>query len=209
MKIGMNFRRMIALCVLLIGFVNSVFAVAPPKPSKKQIANDLVGYKLTEGFDDGWFDKEWTWQIKKGQIKAMNIKEEVRDTNKEYCVIVLMRLQGEVSAFNAKVKVNYVLNKQNQWKIEFVNSMGMSVVKTHKYDDCIQFAIVDDSLGGVDCLEMKNNCSVELAVAGWFYALGEWRKFAVRVDGNGTTAVGGTFCGGSVEKYKVELIERL
>lgn len=200
---------MMALCMLLIGFVNSVFAITPSKPSKKQIANDLVGYKLSEGFDDGWFDKEWTWQIKKGQITAMNIKEVVRDTNKEYCVIVLMRLQGEVSAFNAKVKVSYILTNQNQWKLEFVNSMGMSVVKTHKYDDCIHFAIVDDGWGGVDCLEIKNNCSVELAVAGWFYALGEWRKFAIKVDGNETRSVGGTFCGGSVEKYKVEFIERL
>ena len=209
MKTRLFYCKVMVMCFLLIGFVDSVFAVTPPKPSKTQIANDLVGYKLTEGFDDGWFDKGWTWQIKKGQIKSMNIKEVVRDTNREYCVIVLMRLQGEVSAFNAKVKVNYVLTKQNQWKIEFVNSMGMSIVKTNKYDDCIQFAIVDDGWGGVDCLEIKNNCSVDLAVAGWFYALDKWRKFAIRVDGNEISSVGGTFGGGSVSKYKVEFIERL
>ena len=198
-----------AMCALLIGLVNSVFALTPPpKPSKTQIAHDLVGYKLTEGFDNGWFDKEWTWQIKKGQIKAMEIKQVVRDTKNEYCVIALMRLQGEVSSFNAKVKINYVLTKQNQWRIEFVNSMGMSVVRTNKYDDCIQFSIVDDGWGGVDCLEIKNNCNVELGVAGWFYALGEWRKFAVFVDGYETNSVGGTFGGGSVTKYKVEFIER-
>lgn len=180
-----------------------------PKPNANQIAKDLVGYKLSEGFANGWFEKDWLWEIKSGQIKKMSIKEVIRDTNREYCVVVLMRLQGQVSSFNAKAKVSYVLNKQNKWQIEFVNSMGMSIVQTHKYNDCMQYAIVDDGWGGVDCLEIKNNCSVELAVAGWFYALGKWNKFAVRVDGYGMTSVGGTFGGGSVSKYQIEFVERL
>lgn len=208
MKTKSNHLIITLLAALVLSALN-VNAAIPPKPNKSQIAKDLVGYKLSEGFDDGWFAKDWYWQIKNGQIKAMEIKQVVRDTNKEYCIIALMRLQGEVSAFNAKVKVNYILNRQNKWQIEFVNSMGMSIVKTHKYDDCMQYSIVDDGWGGVDCLEIKNNCSVELGVAGWFYALGKWHKFAVRVEGNETTSVGGTFSGGSVEKYKVEFVERL
>ena len=208
MKAKQNHLMSMLLAVLLLSVLNANAAI-PPKPNKNQIAKDLVGYKLSEGFDDGWFAKDWYWPIKNGQIKAVEIKQVVRDTNNEYCIIALMRLQGEVSAFNAKVKVNYILNRQNKWQIEFVNSMGMSIVKTHKYDDCMQYSIVDDGWGGVNCLEIKNNCSVELAVAGWFYALGEWHKFAVRVEGNETTSVGGTFSGGSVEKYKVEFVERL
>ena len=108
------------LTILFVGMVNNTFAVIPPpKPTKTQIANDLVGYKLSEGFDNGWFDKEWTWQIKKGQIKAMNIKEVIRDNNREYCVVVLMRLQDEFSAFNAKVKISYALAKQNSESCRF------------------------------------------------------------------------------------------
>lgn len=209
MTVKSNHLTILLLALIMFVSVNTVAASAPPKPTKNQIAKDLIGYKLSEGFEDGWFAKDWYWQIKGGQIKAMNIKQVVRDTNKEYCVIVLMRLQGEVSSFNAKVKVSYVLNKQNRWQIEFVNSMGMSIVKTHKYDDCMQYAIVDDGWGGVDCLEIKNNCSVELGVAGWLFANDKWRKFAIRVDGNETTSAGGTFGGGSVSKYKIEFVERL
>lgn len=208
MKVKTNQLMVMMLALFMLSSMN-VCASIPPKPSTNQIAKDLVGYKLSEGFENGWFEKDWTWQIKSGQIKAINIKEVVRDTNKEYCVVLLMRLQGEVCSFNAKVKVNYILNAQNQWKIEFVNSKGMSIVQTHKYDDCIQFSIVDDGWGGVDCLNIKNNCNVELAIAGWFFAFDEWHKFAVRVEGNETDIVGGTFGGGSVTKYKVEFIERL
>ena len=197
------------LVSILLSCLNTIASPAPPKPSKNQIAKDLVGYKLTEGYEDGWFSNEWYWQIKSGQIKAMEIKQVVTNTDKEYCFVALILLQGDVCPFNAKVKVSYVLNKQNKWQIEFVNSMGMSIVKTHKYDDCIQYAIVDDGWGGVNCLQIKNNCSVELAVTGWFYALGKWHKFAIRVDGNGINSVGGTFGGGSVSKYKVNFVERL
>lgn len=207
MKTKLNHLIITLLAALVLSALN-VNAAIPPKPNKSQIAKDLVGYKLSEGFDDGWFAKDWYWPIKSGQIKTMEIKQVVRDTNNEYCIIALLCLQGEVSSFNAKVKVNYVLNKQNNWQIEFVNSMGMSIVKTHKYDDCMQYSIVDDGWG-VDCLEIKNNCSVELAVAGWFYTMDEWHKFAIKIDGNETSSVGGTFGGGNVKKFKVEFVERL
>jgi len=209
MRTKINCSVAVLLGMLVFLELSAIASPPPSKPNKSQIAKDLVGYKLSEGFENGWFADDWYWQIKSGQIKAMKIKQVIRDTNREYCIVVLIRLQGEVSAFNAKVKINYVLNRQNKWQIEFVNSMGMSIVKTHKYDDCIQYSIVDDGWGGVDCLQIKNNCSVELGVAGWLYANGKWRKFAVRVEGNETTSAGGTFGGGSVEKYKVEFVERL
>lgn len=199
----------LALALVMASGLDVDAATPPPKPDRNQIARDLVGYRLTEARENGWFADDWSWEIKKGQIKALKIKEVVRDTNNEYGIVVLLRLQGAVSSFNAKVKINYVLNSKGQWEIEFVNSKGMAIVQTHKYDDCIQFSIVDDGWGGVNCLQIKNNCSVELAIAGWFYAYDEWHKFAVRVDGNDITSVGGTFGGGSVSDYKVEFIERL
>lgn len=197
------------MALVVIFCVDAMASPPPPKPSTNRIAKDLVGYRLTEGFENGWFHDGWTWLIKEGQVRSLKIKEVVKNTNKEYCVIVLMRLQGNVCSFNAKAKVNYVLTSKNQWEIEFVNSMGMSIVKTHKYDDCIQFSIVDDGWGGVNCLEIKNNCSIELGVAGWVYAYGEWVRFAVRVEGNKTVHAGGTFGGGNVTNYKVAIIERL
>ena len=57
----------------------------PEKPSRNQIAVDLIGHRLTEGYKDGWFSEDWHWDIKQGQIKALKIKEVLKNTNKDYC----------------------------------------------------------------------------------------------------------------------------
>ena len=198
-----------AICLFLcIAVAGSALSQVPQKPSRGQIAADLVGKKLAEGVEDGWFDSEWRYEIKRGSIKGMNIEKTLKNTNTDYCVVVLLKLQSEINTFMARVKINYHL-VQGKWRLEFVNSVGMKIVRTHKYDDCIQFAIVDDGWGGVDALQLTNKVEIELAVAGYFYAFGQWKKFAVKVGPHGQKQVGGTFGGGSVESYKVEFIERL
>lgn len=195
--------------MLVLSTAMSVFAGTPPaKPSRAQIAKDLVGQRLKEGYKDGWFSEEWHWDVKSGEIKALKIIDVLLDTKQDYCVVVLIRLQGEVNAFNAKVKVNYHLDKNNKWKLEYAVSLGMDIVKTHKYDDCLSFSIVDDGWGGVNMLKITNNSNIELGCAGWIKAYGEWQKFAVRIDPYKTGGVGGTFGGGSVSDYKIEFIER-
>lgn len=199
-----------AIVLLLSVTANlNVFATPPPpKPDRNQIAKDLVGFTLKEGFEDGWYSDDWSWTIEKGEIKALKINEVITNTNTDYCIIVLMRLESETSAYNAKAKVNYRLTKGNQWKIEFVVSQGMAIVKTHKYDDCLSFKIVDDGWGGVNALQIKNNSGIELGCAGYIKASGKWRKFAVIIDPYQTGTVGGTFGGGNVTNYKIEFIER-
>ena len=200
--------NVVVMLYALLVSVPDVFSQVSQKPSRGQIAADLVGKKLAEGVNDGWFAPEWRYEIKRGSIKGMNIEKTLKNTNTDYCIVALLKLQSEINTFMARVKVNYHL-VQGKWRMEFVNSLGMKIVKTHKYDDCIQFAIVDDGWGGVNALQLTNKVEIELAVAGYFYAYGQWQKFAVKVGPHGQKQVGGTFGGGSVESYKVEFIERL
>ena len=201
-------KNIILLCVVIAASIYTFAASVPAKPTTTQIANDLVGTRLNEGYDDGWYSDKWHWDIEKGEIKALKIKETLKDTKTDYCIIVLMRLQSDVNAYNAKVKINYRLTKNNKWEIEYAISQGMDIVKTHKYDDCLSFAIVDDGWGGVNMLQIKNNSGIELGCAGYIKAGGEWRKFAVIVEPYQTGGVGGVFGGGNVTQYKIEFIER-
>lgn len=193
---------------VLVAIVSIQATKAPTKPTRNQIAKDLVGIRLNEGYEDGWFSDEWHWDVKTGQIKALKIEKVLTNTNNDYCVVVLIRLQSDVNAFNAKVKINYHLSKDNKWKIEYAVSQGMDIVRTHKYDDCLSFSIVDDGWGGVNMLQIKNNSGIELGCAGYIKTYGEWKKFAVRIDPYKIGGVGGTFGGGSVSDYKIEFIER-
>lgn len=206
-----NKKRYFSILMLVLTAIFSLNALAsppPPKPNINQIKKDLVGFELTEGFEDGWYSKDWRWTIEEGEIQALKIKEVVANTNTDYCIVVLMRLQSKVNSYNTKAKVNYHLDKTNKWKIEFVVSQGMQIIQTHKYDDCLSFAIVDDGWGGVNALQIKNKSGIELGCAGFIKASGKWRKFAVILDPYQSGTVGGTFGGGSVTNYKIEFIER-
>ena len=105
-------------------------------------------------------------------------------------------------------KAEKTQSKDNKWKVEYVVSLGMDIIQTHKYDDCLNFSIVDDGWGGINTLQIKNNSGIELGCAGYVKAGGEWRKFAVRIDPYKKGYVGGTFDGGNVTNYQIEFIER-
>lgn len=204
-----KFTKVLTLLLMVTMISGNASATTPPaKPSREQIAKDLVGHRLNEGYEDGWFSEDWHWDVKSGQIKALKILEVLRNTEKNYCVVVLIRLRSEVNAFNAKVKINYQLTKENKWKIEYAVSLGMDIVRTHKYDDCLSFKIVDDGWGGVNYLRITNNSGIELGCAGYIQTYDKWKKFAVRIAPYQTGSVGGTFGGGSVYNYKIEFIER-
>lgn len=203
-------KKLIIISWILISVVNCLCSEnLSAKPNRKQIANDLIGIRLKEGKTDGWYSNDWHWDVKKGQIKALKILSTLENNKTDYCVLALVRLQSDVNAYNAKVKIRYRFDsKKNKWKMEYAFSKGMDIVKTHKYDDCLSFAIVDDGWGGVNMLQIKNNSGIELGCAGYIKAGGEWRKFAVLVEPYQKGGVGGTFGGGNVTQYKIEFIER-
>jgi len=184
--------------------------VIPPKPDEAQIQKDLVGHQLAEGFEKEkcWFHEDYRWKIREGEIRDFMIEEVLRADTKEYNFIATMRLQSELNAFNARVKVSYVLPETENWKIEFVKSMGVSIVKTHKYDDLISCEIKDDGWGGVDALFITNNAEIELGVGVEIVADNSRKRYAVRVSPGKKSQVGGLFAGGNVTSYEIEFVER-
>lgn len=199
-------RLFLLLALIALGL--ELFAVTPPpKPTRNQIAKDLVGHKLKEGYDNGWFPKDWVWLIEEGEIKALKITEVLKDSNTDYCINVLMHLQSETKAFKAKAKINYVLTKDNKWKIEYVVSKGMDIVKTHKYDDCLSLSIDLHWFMGINTnnetdFNVKNNSELVLYFAGYVYRYGDWQKVAFSIGPHKTEKIE------FAEAYKVEFIER-
>lgn len=187
-----------------------VRTIIPAKPDEAQIQKDLVGHQLTEGFEKEkcWFHEDYRWKIREGEIHDFMIEEVLRADTKEYIFIATMRLQSELNAFNARVKVSYVLPETEDWKIEFVKSMGVSIVKTHKYDDLISCEIKDDGWGGIDALFITNNAEIELGVGVEIVASGNRKRYAVRVSPDKKSQVGGLFAGGNVTSYEIEFVER-
>lgn len=187
-----------------------VRTVIPAKPDETQIQKDLVGHQLTEGFEKEqcWFHEDYRWKIREGEIRDFMIEEVLRADTKEYIFIATMRLQSELNAFNARVKVSYVLPDTEDWKIEFVKSLGVTILKTHKYDDLISCAIEDDGWGGVEALFITNKAEIELGVGVEVVADGSRKRYAVRVSPDKKSQVGGLFGGGNVTSYEIEFVER-
>lgn len=187
-----------------------VRTIIPAKPNANQIQKDLVGHQLYEGFEKEscWFREDYCWKIGEYEIRNFQIDEVLRDDAKEYVIIASMRLENEINAFDARAKISYVLPEVEDWKIEFVKSMGVTIVKTHKYDDLVSYEIKDDGWGGIDALFITNKSEIELGVGVEVVADGTRKRFAVRVSPNKKSQVGGLFGGGNVTSYEVEFVER-
>ena len=197
------------LFLVLIALGTELFAVTPPpKPTRSQIAKDLVGHRLKEGKDDGWFPNDWSWLIEEGEIKAMKIEEVLKDTDSDYCINVVMRLESDKNAFIAKAKINYILTRDKKWRLEYVISKGMNIVKTHKYDDCLNVSIDKRWFMGVNVnnekeMTIENNCEIFLYFAGYIYMKsGEKQKLTLSIGPHNTEKIP------YVEAYEVVFIER-
>ena len=187
-----------------------VKTVIPVKPDEDQIQKDLVGHKLYEGFEKEkcWFQEDYNWKIGDYEIHNFKIEEILQNNAKEYTFVATMRLVSELNAFDARAKVSYWLPDAEDWKIEFVKSLGVTIVKTHKYDDLVSFEIEDDGWGGVNALFITNKSEIELGVGVEIVANGERKRYAVRVSPDKKSQVGGLFGGGNVSSYEVEFVER-
>ncbi len=192
------------------GVLAVVKSVVPVKPDISKIQEDLVGHKLYEGFERKkcFFPEDWAWSIEENGIRNFEIEEVLSDNSTEYIFIATMRLEGERQAFNARVKIAYWLPGAEDWKIEFVKSMGLSVVKTNKYDDLVEFELKRDGWGGGDVLHITNKSEIELMVGLEVVAGGKRQLCARRIAPGGTGTVGGLFCGGNVSSYEVKFVER-
>lgn len=155
-----------------------VKSIIPPQPSINKIQQDLIGHSLSEGVDNGYYPSYWRWTIKEGEISDFNIEQVLTNTNKEYCIIATMRITSMVGkTYNAKVRISYILPETDDWTMEFVNSEGMHIIKTGKYDDLVK--IEKDEY----FYYIRNNSDISLEVGGislyWVTAgRQDWGRFS-------------------------------
>lgn len=191
---------------LMLAFMSVQAAKAPAKPTRDQIAKDLIGIRLNEGYTDGWFPEDWYWIVEKGEVKAVKILEVLENTDKNYCIIVMVRLQSNANAYNAKVKINYRLTKDRRWKIEYAYSQGIDLVKTNKYNDCLNFSIEPTGFCFAKVLEITNKTGMELWCAGAVKNTSDnWEKFSVTINPYETKKIEAI---GEVVNYTIKFIEK-
>lgn len=171
--------------------------------SSATICRDLVGHKLSEGTDNGYHSRDWYWTIEEGEIKAFRILSVRENTSNRYTIDAQMRLARHTgSAYNAKATIYYVKTRRG-WEIEFVKSLSMNIVRTHRYDDCIH---VEKGSGilNQDDLYVTNNCEVALDVGGKICQIyGGWKKFSIRILPHETKLI--DYC---VADYTIDYVER-
>ena len=159
--------------------VNSVTprVVNSNKPNIEQIKQDLIGHSLSEGVKEGYYPSYWRWTIREGEITNFSIEQVIKDSSAEYEIVSNMRLTSRAGkSFNAKVRICYIFNNSEGWHIQFVQSQGMYIVKTGKYNDCIK--IDKDSYYSY----FINGCDISLEVGGMQYCWvtagrQDWEKF--------------------------------
>lgn len=186
--------------------------IIPAKPDKETIKTDLIGHSLSEGFEKGncFFSEEWRLDIDENVlIKDLVIEDVLTDNNREYSFIASMNIQRDYISFDTRVRIDYVLPVGKDWKIDFVKSMGIRIIPTHKYDDCIRCEIDEDGWGGTYALFITNTSEVELLVVGHVIAGNEKHNFSKTISPGKKEQIGGLFCGGSVSHYEVLTVERI
>lgn len=201
--------KKILLSHLFLFAAVSLFAQPAGKPTQAQIAADMVGRTLSEGYEDGWFDIcGWTWTIEKGEIESLSIARVLIDTDREYCILAKMRLRDDYKAFDATVKISYVRTRENRWKLEYAASQGMDFVKTDKYRDCISCRLAASG-GNPQHLYVTNKSDISLGVAIYLLIDGKWRKSFREIASNSEKRIcvnGSPSCGEDVSDYRIAFV---
>ena len=153
-------------------------AVDKAKPNVEQIKRDLVGHSLSEGVKDGYYPSYWRWTISEGEISNFSINQVIIDSSTEYEILSSFRLTSRAGkSFDSKVRICYIFNNSEGWHIQFAQSQGMYIVKTGKYNSCIN--VDKDS----NYYYFINGCDISLEVGGIKYCWvtagrQEWVKFS-------------------------------
>jgi hypothetical protein len=182
-----------------------MLSIIPSKPDLEKIKRDLIGRKITEQ-PDGYYHQDWYWKIEDGEIKDIRIISENKQRD-DYLFKIRLVLQADGGAHEALVNLTYVLRKNDEWTIDFIESKQVNVVKTGKYNNCI--SVQKKGWTGEYELEFTNHCDVPLVVGGAVLSefKQEWHKFSTVIKGSSTKRMGGLFSI-SVLDYQIHFIEK-
>ena len=173
----------------------------------KLLKRDLVRREIKEQ-SDGYFGSSWSWRIDSPEeIKKVTIINEKKQGN-DYVLDVLLLLQAKGSSeYEVNVKITYVLEQNNQWKIDFIENKNINIVKTGRYNNCITTEETNNSSNTnryvKASIQFSNSCDVDLIIGGQVKGEdGKWRKFSCTVSKNATNNVP------DGKEYKIDFIER-
>ena len=176
--------------------VTALKSINPKRPDLEQIQKDLGNASLTEGKDNGYFKPNWTLSAKDFRVSDLKITETIADDKTNYTVLISAKLVSDARSYDVKAKVAYKLPEIDDWKIDFVQSLGVDIVKTHKYDECIKPT-------ETNVVYFRNECDKALQVAvELLFSGGEKRKDNVIVPPHANSS--GWY---GVYEYKIDWIE--
>ena len=192
----------------------SINRITPPTPDVERIMLDFEGHTLSEGFErsECYFSEGWTLTVgDEVSISDLQIDKILRENKDEYNIEASFALHMEYISFDAKAQIFYRLPNGKDWEMEFAKSLGIRIIQTHKYDDCIQCEIADDGWGGIDALYISNTSEVQLLVVGHIITEDneeEPKVFNTIIPAGEKVHVGGLFGGGDVIDFDIVLVER-
>lgn len=172
-------------------------------PSEALIATDLIGRKLTEGTENGYQSKDWTFNIESGNISDLKVSEVLTHTDSKYLALVDMKLsKGGNYYYQTKARVNYVKSPEDNTPVlDYVTSLGMTVVSDGEYDDDIEHSIEGSFL------ELRNKCDVSLTVGGKILEYNSgWRHFCIVVPAQSSRTVSPSHW--SALDYRIDFVIR-
>ena len=183
-----------------------VYTIIPPIPNQQKLIRDLVGRRINDQ-PIGYHRKGWYWEVKSvNELKEVNIKS-ITSKGNDYVLDVYLLLQGEANQHEANVLINYTLGHNDDWTIEFIQTIDMSIVRTGKYDNLV--TIRRTGWSGEYQLEITNHSDISLLVGGAILpeSRGDWQLFSSVVNANSISTVGGLLIV-SVRDYIIHFIER-
>lgn len=163
---------------------------AAPKPTMKSMPYDFIGRSVTEGTDNGYYPRNWTYIIEDGDIMDLKIEDVIADDSNQYVAVIRLKLRGTTNNeenntsnyyYDTKVKIRYVNQPKDGWTLDFVNSLGMKIVSDGAYDDLI-IENHDESHS------FNNNGDIPLTVGGRYLKDNEWHKYLVNVPPHSQSA---------------------
>lgn len=174
-------------------------------PSATKIAKDLVGCAFREKREDGYFTNV-DWRITStDQVSASIIKVNKRNDIYHYDVNITLTRSSR-SCYILSCKIGYAYHN-GEWVQDYFICNKIMPKITNQYKDFISTKVL--GVKGERRLEIRNYSNVKLGVLGVvkYEYNSEIRKFAVYVNPNDVTDIGGLFIG-SVESYEIHYVER-
>ena len=164
-------------------------------PDEERVAADLIGHSMGEGKENGYYPKSWLWIIEDGEISDLKILSVEERSASYYRIIVSMRLSSRTRAFDCKAAISYRFDDSNGWQIELIQSLGMDIVKTHRYDNCINIRFTHDAVVYVASdpydVHIFNQCDIPLEVGGSYLCAydNNWQNFCIIVPANSSKTI--------------------